>query len=233
MTPLWGTKTPSAPIGDRSAGDGRAARSLLSGALWRAMGGYGAAWAATVPRAANTAFPVHQTSDISSGANQAPQPWFSRNTRHETRITASLPTISHHFPPFPTISRHFPAPPTPPSADQVSTRRPPFLVSRPGLPPPPGRCFPAPCGAAWGGYGAASAAWGAPSRCPRTVRAGNRAIRVFTKHETRDKALAWREAQAGANSEVFTKHETRITNHGLFTVSAGPQASRGVMRSGA
>ena len=48
----------------------------------------GAPWAATVPRAGNTAFPVHRPSDISSGANQAPQPWFSRNTKHETRITA-------------------------------------------------------------------------------------------------------------------------------------------------
>ena len=38
MTPLLGTKTPSAPVGDRSAGDGRAARSLLSCALWRGMG---------------------------------------------------------------------------------------------------------------------------------------------------------------------------------------------------
>ena len=36
----------------------------------------------------NTALPVHWPSDISSGANQASQPWFSRNTRHETRITA-------------------------------------------------------------------------------------------------------------------------------------------------
>ena len=198
MTPLLGTKTSSALVGAKSGGDGRTARSPLSCALWSGMGGYGAAWAAALPRAGNTAFPVHRSSDISSGANQAPQPWFSRNTSHETRITAfmlfmnhSFPT--HDFPPFPTISRHFPAfpgisrpPPPPPSADQVSTRRPPFLVSRPGLPPPPGRCFPARCGAAWGGYGAAWAAWGAPSLCPRTVRTGNRTIRVFTKHETRN-----------------------------------------------
>ena len=38
MTPLLGTKTPSAPVGDKSGGDGRAARSLLSCALWRGMG---------------------------------------------------------------------------------------------------------------------------------------------------------------------------------------------------
>ena len=38
MTPLWGTKTPSALVGAKSGGDGRAARSLLSSALWRGMG---------------------------------------------------------------------------------------------------------------------------------------------------------------------------------------------------
>ena len=38
MTPLLGTKTLSAPVGDKSGGDRRAARSLLSRALWRGMG---------------------------------------------------------------------------------------------------------------------------------------------------------------------------------------------------
>ena len=42
------------------------------------------------------------------------------------------------------------------------------------------------------------------------------AFQVFTRPETRDTALAWREAQAGANSEVFANHETRDTNHGFF-----------------
>ena len=48
MTPLLATKTPSAPAGDKSGGDTRAARSLLScafwhgmGRLWRGMGGMG------------------------------------------------------------------------------------------------------------------------------------------------------------------------------------------------
>ena len=35
-------------------------------------------------------------------------------------------------------------------------------------------------------------------------------------HKTRDKAIAWRAAQASANSKVFTNHETRDTNHGFF-----------------
>ncbi len=102
MTPLLGTKHPSAPVGAKSGGERRTARLLLSCALWSGMCGYGAAWAAAVPRAGNTVFPVHRPSGISSGANQAPQPWFSR-------ITASLPTISHHFPRFPGLSRPFPA----------------------------------------------------------------------------------------------------------------------------
>ena len=38
MTPLSGTKNPSAPVGDKSGGDRKAARSLLSCALWRGMG---------------------------------------------------------------------------------------------------------------------------------------------------------------------------------------------------
>ena len=48
MTPLLRTKNPSAPVGDKSGGDRRAARSLLScawwsgmGRLWRGMGGMG------------------------------------------------------------------------------------------------------------------------------------------------------------------------------------------------
>ena len=41
-------------------------------------------------------------------------------------------------------------------------------------------------------------------------------FQVFTRPETRDTAIAWCEAQAGANSEVFTKHETRDTKHGFF-----------------
>ena len=80
-------------------------------------------------------------------------------TRHETRNTALFAV----------------------DAQGTHNQKPP-----PGTPcTPPGRCFPARCGAAWGGYGAAWAAWGAPSRCPRTVRTSNRAFRVFTKHEIR------------------------------------------------
>ena len=41
-------------------------------------------------------------------------------------------------------------------------------------------------------------------------------FQVFTRPETRATALAWREAQASANSEVFTNHEARDTKHGFF-----------------
>ena len=50
MTSLVGTKTPSAPVGDKSGGERRAARAFLScsswrvmGRLWRGMGGMGRA----------------------------------------------------------------------------------------------------------------------------------------------------------------------------------------------
>ena len=106
------------------------------------------------------AFSVHRPSDIPSGANQAPQPWFSRVTRHESR------TLS-----------------------------------------PPGRCFPARCGAAWGGYGAAWAA-----AVPRT---GNTACMVFTNHGF----LAFSvhrpsDISSGANQASTNGfHETRDTRH--------------------
>ena len=73
---------------------------LCCGAAW---GGYGAAWAATVPPPATrpfmfftnhesrlfSAFPAHRPSDISPGANQAPNHGFheTRVTNHESRIT--------------------------------------------------------------------------------------------------------------------------------------------------
>ena len=368
MTPLLGTKTSSAPVGDASAGDGRAARSLLScelwlgmGRLWRGMGGMGRPepLSAHRPRQQQGPSGFHETRDTSllgapRGVPSGPAriPRFSRNTRHETRITAFLvlkpfslffgrETVyvesddavagnenpirarrgqvgwgekcrpvaaflrvmgrlwcgmggmgrpeplsaqrphqqqglsgfhatrdprhgycqargasrrefrgvhesrdtkhesqllcfpTHDFPRFPGISQYFPPPPPP-----RSRVRAPFASSiRPvGFSrhtrhesrtlPPPGHCFPARCGAAWGGYGAAWAAWGAPSRYPRNVRTSNRAFRVFTKPETRGTAIARRAARgalwAGANSEVFTSHETRITAlmpcSSLFTI---------------
>ena len=82
-----------------------------------------------------------------------------------------------------------------------------------GTEEPPGRCFPARCGAAWGGYGAAWAAWGAPSRCPRTVRTSNSAFRVFTKQETRDTRPGYFQARGVSQREFRGFHETRDTKH--------------------
>ena len=82
-----------------------------------------------------------------------------------------------------------------------------------GTEEPPGRCFPARCGAAWGGYGAAWAAWGAPSRCPGTVRAGNSAFRVFTKQETRDTRPGYCHARGASQREFRGFHESRNTRH--------------------
>ena len=100
------------------------------GRLWRGMGGHRPPPPAPATRSvwfsritAFSAFPVHRPSDISSGANQAPD-----NAFHESRLLRFS------------------------------------------------RCFPASCGAAWGGYGAAWAA-----AVPRT---GNKAFQVF--HESRD-----------------------------------------------
>ena len=159
------------------------------GRLWRGMGGYGAAWAAAVPRTGNTAFPVHRPSDISSGANQAPQPWFSRKTKHETRITAFTAVR------FSVGARGVASPETAvrttaPAGKSLFSSSPLFTIVRHCSPlfaivhqkilscasalVPPGRCFPARCGAAWA------------AAVPRT---GNTAFRVFTKHETRDPAF--------------------------------------------
>ena len=188
MTPLWGTKTPSVPVGARSDGDGRAARSQLSCALWSGMGGYGAAWAATAPRAGNTAFMLF--------------------TNH------NFPT--HHFPRFPTISHDFPAFPGPPHPLRQSSVHAPsaFLGQPPELPrraAPPGHCFPARCGAVWGGYGAVWAAavprtgnTAFPVRRPSDISSGaNQAPQPWfsrnTKHETRITAFM-----------LFTRHETRL-----------------------
>ena len=100
--------------------------------------------------------------------------------------------------------------------------------SRVGTEEPAGRCFPARCGAAWGGYGAAWAAWATRaaaslftivhhcsrlfgivqqkilrlSQCPLSVHTGNGACKVFTNHETRN-----------TNHGFYGFHESRVTRH--------------------
>ena len=103
MTPLLGTKNPSAPVGDKSDGDGRAARSLLSCALWRGMarlwrgmGGMGRPepLSAHCPHQQQGLSGFHETRDPRQGvslARRESQREFqgfheSRDTRHESRL---------------------------------------------------------------------------------------------------------------------------------------------------
>ena len=81
---------------------------------------------------------------------------------------------------------------------------------------PPGHCFSARCGAAWGGYGAAWAAAVPPHR--------HTACRVFTSQGTRIMVIPCssggiKESNLKPDQRVFTNHETRNTNHGPFRIS--------------
>ena len=163
------------------------------GAAW---GGYGAAWAAAVPRAGNTAcgvFTSHETRNMgfpySSGDSKENSPKPGQQVFHESRDT------SHESRPLCFC-----------------------------------RCFPARCGAAWCGYGAAWAA--------AVPRAGNTACKVFPNHETRDTAFMLFTRQESRNmvfpvppavpgratpspaNGFFTNHESRDTNHGLYAFVA-------------
>ena len=94
MTPLLAAKTRSAPAGDKSGGDTRAARSLLSCALWHgaAMARHGRHGAASAHRRHGPFAPsrvVRAPSAITAFfRNRAFLVFESRNTKHETRITA-------------------------------------------------------------------------------------------------------------------------------------------------
>ena len=94
-------------------------------------------------------------------------------------------------------------------AQGTHNRKPP-----PGLPLlPPDRRFPARCGAAWGGYGAACAA--------AVPRAGNTACWVFTSRESRNMVFPLpsgnsKESNPNPGQRVFTKHESRVTKHGFL-----------------
>ena len=216
MTPLLGTKNRSAPVGDKSRGDRRAARSLLScslwrgmGRLWRGMGGIGRPepLSAHHPHQQQGLSGFHETRDPRQGVSLARRE-SQREFQgfHETRNTV-LTAIRFAV-----------------DAQGTHNQKPP-----PGPPcTPPGRCFPASCGEAWGGYGAACATRAAASlftivhhcsrlltivqqkilrlsQCPLSVLTGNAAGKVFTNHETRDK-----------NHGLYAFHQTRDTNHGIF-----------------
>ena len=99
MTPLLGTKNTSAPAGNKSGGDGRAARSLLScalcramGRLWRGMGGMGRPepLSAHHPRQQQGLSGFHEPRDTKHGFYGRP------NRLARRRAAASLFTIVHH-----------------------------------------------------------------------------------------------------------------------------------------
>ena len=170
MTPLLGTKNPSAPVGAKSGRNRRAARSLLPCAAW---GGYGAAWAT---RAAASLFTIVRHSSAKNIVLvQCPLYVHTGNgackvfTKHETRITAFMLFTKHEI-------RPFPAKPQTQAAVEQRPYHPrgfwghetrntnhgffsPWVHKgrtirnpRPGPPrTPPGRCFPVRCGAAWCG----------------------------------------------------------------------------------
>ncbi|MDE0436024.1 MAG: hypothetical protein OXH92_18645 [Bryobacterales bacterium] len=102
---------------------------------------------------------------------------FLRITRHETRITAFMLFTNHKT--RVTIHGIYRRP------DHCPRRQAAFflfaivqkkILSCASVLGPAGHCFPARCGAAWGGYGAAWAA--------ATPRTGNTAFKVFTRHES-------------------------------------------------
>ena len=112
-------------------------------------------------------------------------------TKHETRDTAFFRITAFVAARFAVVAKGSysqkppPGPTRPPPGHCLLAQNCPLLpriarlkniVSAPVALVPPGRCFPARCGAAWGGYGAAWAA--------AVPRSGNTACWVF--HETRD-----------------------------------------------
>ena len=258
MTPLWGTKHSSALVGDKSGGDGRAARSLLSCVLWRGMGRL---W-----RGMGGGRPPHRQHGLSCSPavrhffRSEPGPPTMVFTKHETRNTNhSFPT--HDFPPFPTISHHFPRfpgisrpPPTPPLRRSSVHAPSAFLGQPPGLPRRPVTAFLCAVGQLWSGYGAAWAAavprtgnTAFPVHRPSDISSGaNQASQPWfsrnTRHETRPLCFSritnhatWffpvppatpRRATPSPTNGFFTRHETRNTNHGFFLACCGRRVVR-------
>ncbi len=204
MTPLLGTKTPSAPVGDKSGGDTRAARSLLScalwrgiGRLWRGMGGMGCPepLSAHRPHQQQGLSGFHETRDTAFFRITAVR--FSVGVRGvaspETAVRATVPAGKSLFPVH-HCSLLF---------AMVHQK----ILSCASALVPPGRCFPVRCGAAWGGYGAAWAAAVArtgntafPVRRPSDISSGANwpAFLTTRRGEVRERAVRTRREPLGA-----------------------------------
>ena len=88
MTPLLGAKSPSAPVGDAPAGDGRAARSLLSCAWWRGIGRLWRGMGGRRPqRRQHGLYAFHETRDTKHGFD-------GRSGRHGSGRVASRKTAA-------------------------------------------------------------------------------------------------------------------------------------------
>ena len=207
MTPLLGTKTSSKPIGAAPGGDNKTARAAAAKVF-------------------------HGTRDTGlPGAPRKPAriPRFSRNTRHETRITAffrntafmlfmnhSFPT--HDFPPFPTISRHFPAFPGPP---HPPLRRSSVHAPSAFLGQPPGTAAPArlllSC-ALWRGMGRLWRGMGGMAHPePLSAHRPHRQQGLSGFHETRITNYGYCQARGAGcplgRREFRGFHESRDTKH--------------------
>ncbi len=240
MTPLLGTKTPSAPVGDKSGGDTRAARSLLScvlwrgmGRLWRGMGGMGRPEPLSAHR-------PHQQQGLSGF--------------HETRATAFFrvgrPLMREGGRP-----AGFKGGSTKRCVNEwkgvylnperkITTFSESRLGSRPGIshniPQCVGKIRISPCrqssaSAHCGNRGIGFMDVSRPRLTfpgPQVSPSGEVKSERATNRETQP--LTRRAAQASPGSEVFTKHETRNTNHGFFPNHGlyGRSVLRGCARGG-
>ena len=207
MTPLLGTKTQSAPVGAKSGGDRRAARSLLScalwrgmGRLWRGMGGMGCPEPLSAHR-------PHRQQRL-SGFHE------TRDTRHESRLffesqlpCPRFPTISHDFPAFPGISR---PPPTP--LRRSSVHAPSAFLGQPHGTAAPARSLLS-CalwrsmGRLWRGMGG----MGRPE--PLSAHRPHQQQDLSGFHETRDPRPGYCQARGKCQREFPGFHETRDTKH--------------------
>ena len=174
MTPLLGTKTPSATAGDKPGEDRRAARAAAFQVFTKpetrdtAIG-----WRAAQASANSEVFTKHESRDTNHGFHA-----FSRDTNHglyRRPVAAFLRVVARHGA---AMARHgrppSPAPATRPVGFSRNTNHETRLLrfSSHDFPRFPGisRYFPAPP---------------PPVKGPRAVRFGNTVGRVFTRHESR------------------------------------------------
>ena len=240
MTPLLATKTPSEPAGDKSGGERRAARSLLScalwrgmGRLWRGMGGMGRPepLSAHRPHQQQGLSGFHETRDTNHGLFRVLRP----SGGEKCRLSASVGR-----------SAGFKGGCTKRCVNEwkgvylyperkITTFSEPRLGSRPGIshniPQCVGKIRISPCRQSSASAHAARsllscALWRGMGRLWRGMGGRrpplrNTACWVFAGHESRNMFCSCppatpRRATPSPSYRVFTNHESRDTNHGFF-----------------